>query len=220
MRARHGLMLSLEALHELVAALQGALILDGPAFRAKLAEPIRKPSCIGCYEGDPHALRNQLRQLFTHPRSGLPEEKRPDGSLRAALVPHIDYGRGGAQLHLGLQGSLRAHRRLACSSSSAPRTTARIASRLTRKHFQTPLGRRADRPGYIDRLVEHYGDGLFDDEAGPSAGALDRAGSGVSAIPVRRPAADPHRAAAGRLVPRLRPLARRVPVATRTTLAG
>ncbi|HJT79289.1 MAG TPA: AmmeMemoRadiSam system protein B, partial [Gemmataceae bacterium] len=35
---------------------------------------------------------------------------------------------------------------------------------LTRKHFKTPLGVAPTDQGYIDRLVAHYGDGLFDDE--------------------------------------------------------
>ena len=35
---------------------------------------------------------------------------------------------------------------------------------LTRKHFQTPLGLAQTDQAYIDRLVAHYGDGLFDDE--------------------------------------------------------
>ena len=35
---------------------------------------------------------------------------------------------------------------------------------LTRKHFQTPLGIAPTDQGYIDRLVKHYGNGLFADE--------------------------------------------------------
>src|SRR5439155_1252026 len=35
---------------------------------------------------------------------------------------------------------------------------------LTRKHFKTPLGVVPTDQDYIDRLVRHYGDGLFDDE--------------------------------------------------------
>jgi AmmeMemoRadiSam system protein B len=35
---------------------------------------------------------------------------------------------------------------------------------LTRKHFKTPLGVVPTDQPYIDRLVQYYGDGLFDDE--------------------------------------------------------
>jgi AmmeMemoRadiSam system protein B len=164
MRSRHGLMLSLEALHELVATLQGALILDGPAFRAKLAEPVRKPSCIGCYEGEPKALRQQLRQLFTDPRgSGLPRESQPDGSLRAALVPHIDYGRGGLSYTWGFREVFeRTDASLFVIIGTSHYSPERFS--LTRKHFQTPLGLAQTDQTYIDRLEKHYGDGLFADE--------------------------------------------------------
>lgn len=163
-RAKHGLMLSLDALHEMVATLQGALILDGPGFRAKLAEPVRRPSCIGCYEGEPSALRKQLRQLFTHPRgSGLPKETTPDGSLRAALVPHIDYGRGGLSYTWGFREVYeRTNASLFVVIGTSHYSPHRFS--LTRKHFLTPLGLAETDQTYVDRLVEHYGDGLFDDE--------------------------------------------------------
>jgi AmmeMemoRadiSam system protein B len=35
---------------------------------------------------------------------------------------------------------------------------------LTRKHFQTPFGKVETDQAYVDRLVHHYGPGLFDDE--------------------------------------------------------
>src|SRR5262249_35111678 len=35
---------------------------------------------------------------------------------------------------------------------------------LTRKHFKTPLGIAPTDQAYLDRLVAHYGDGLFEDE--------------------------------------------------------
>src|SRR5438105_3774667 len=57
---------------------------------------IREPACIGCYSADPDELREELAALFAHPdASGLPGDVQPDGSLIAALVPHIDYARGG-----------------------------------------------------------------------------------------------------------------------------
>jgi AmmeMemoRadiSam system protein B len=165
MRVGHGLLLSLEALHELVTGLKAALILDGPAFRARLAaEPVRKPSCIGCYEGEPGALRNQLRQLFTHPRgSGLPKDRTPDGSIRAVLVPHIDYGRGGLSYTWGFREVLeRTEASLFVIIATSHHSPHRFS--VTRKHFLTPLGLVETDQRYVDRLVEHYGDGLFDDE--------------------------------------------------------
>ena len=84
-----------------------------------------------------------------------------DGQLRAALLPHIDYHRGGVSFCLGLQGSLRTSTDAALfviigtSHYSGERFT------LTRKDFQTPLGVAPTDQQYIDRLVAHYGDGLF-----------------------------------------------------------
>jgi AmmeMemoRadiSam system protein B len=126
--------------------------------------PVRPPSCVGAYEGDPDALRQQLRQQFSGPKGpGLPREKRPDGRLRAALLPHIDYARGGMTYAWGFKEVFeRTDASLfvivATSHLSAHRFT------LTRKAFQTPLGVTPTDQEFIDRVVSHYGDGLFEDE--------------------------------------------------------
>src|SRR2546423_1682499 len=52
----------------------------------------------------PDDLRHQLRRLFTGPGGpGLPGDVRPDGRLRAALLPHIDYARGGSTYAWGFK---------------------------------------------------------------------------------------------------------------------
>jgi predicted class III extradiol MEMO1 family dioxygenase len=164
MRQADGLLLPLDLFTALVQKLDSALFLEGPEFRKQLAQPIREPSCLGCYEEDPHALRRQLRALFTGPRGpGLPRKQRPDGALRAALIPHIDYHRGGTTYAWGFKEVVeRADARLfviiGTSHYSAHRFT------LTRKDFKTPLGIVPTDQATIDRLVAHYGDGLFDDE--------------------------------------------------------
>lgn len=156
--------LTLEQFHELAHRLERALFLDGPRFRERLQAPVREPSCIGCYPEDPDALRRQLRNLFSDSRGpGLPGEPRPDGSLRAALIPHIDYHRGGHSFAWGFKEVFeRTDAELfviiGTSHYSAHRFT------LTRKNFKTPLGIVPTDQDYIDRLVRHYGDGLFDDE--------------------------------------------------------
>jgi AmmeMemoRadiSam system protein B len=164
MRQADGQLLPLELFTALVERLDAGLILDGPRFREVASDPVRPPSCIGCYEGDPDLLRNQLEDLFKAPRGpGLPRPPQPNGSLRAALVPHIDYGRGG---HSFAWGFKEVYERtdaglfviIGTSHYSAERFT------LTRKNFLTPLGVVPTDQDYIDRLVRHYGDGLFDDE--------------------------------------------------------
>jgi MEMO1 family protein len=159
-----GELISLDIFQRLVERLDLALFLDGPRFRERLRGPIREPSCIGCYPGNPNALRSYLRQLFLGPGgSSLPSNSRSDGNLRAALIPHIDYQRGGATYTWALKEVLE-H----CDASifvivgtshySGQRFT------LTRKNFKTPLGVVPTEQAYVDRLVKHYGDGLFEDE--------------------------------------------------------
>jgi AmmeMemoRadiSam system protein B len=129
-----------------------------------LAELIREPSCIGCYEGEPAALRKQVKGLFTHRQGpGLPRAQKPDGQLRAALLPHIDYGRGGVSYAWGFKEVVeRADASLFVIIGTSHYSPERFT--LTRKHFKTPLGVVPTDHEYIDRLVKHYGAGLFDDE--------------------------------------------------------
>src|SRR5439155_10428309 len=95
-RMSGGELIPLETFTRLIDRLDQALLLDGPRFRAVADNPVREPRCIGCYKGEPAALRRQLEGLFTDPRgAGLPRAHKPDGRLRAALIPHIDYERGG-----------------------------------------------------------------------------------------------------------------------------
>jgi AmmeMemoRadiSam system protein B len=164
MRAAGGRLLPLELFTALVQKLDDARFLDGPRFREALAEPVRQPTCIGCYSGNPNTLRQQLRQLFTEARGpGLPREPQPNGRLRAALIPHIDYGRGGVTYAWGFKEVFEHTEAslfviIGTSHYSSHRFT------LTRKHFKTPLGVAQTDQAYIDRLVAHYGHGLFDDE--------------------------------------------------------
>jgi MEMO1 family protein len=164
MRQLGGQLVPLENLQLLAERLDDALFLDGPRFRAAAEDPIRRPSCIGCYEGEPEPLRNQMKQLFTRPDGpGLPGEPRPDGKLRAALVPHIDFARGGATFAWGFKDIVeRTDASLFIIVGTSHYSAYRFT--LTRKHFRTPFGVTETDGAYIDRLVHHYGDGLFDDE--------------------------------------------------------
>ena len=164
MRQLDGQLIPLEVFTRLASSLDQAMFLEGPRFRARVDDPIRQPACVGAYEGDPDALRRQLERLFTGPGGpGLPGAARPDGRLTALLAPHIDYARGGRTYAWGYkelveQTSASLFVVVGTSHYSGHRFT------LTRKHFQTPLGVVPTDQIYIDRLVKHYGDGLFDDE--------------------------------------------------------
>jgi AmmeMemoRadiSam system protein B len=165
---RQGREVPLEVLARLAEQLEEALFLDGPRYRARLqeiaADPVRPPVCLASYEPEPAALRRQLDRLFTGPGGpGSPQTPQPDAHFRAALVPHVDYGRGGTtyawvfkEIYERNPASLFVI--VATSHYSRHRFT------LTRKHFRTPLGTVPTDAAFIDRLVRHYGEGLFDDE--------------------------------------------------------
>jgi AmmeMemoRadiSam system protein B len=152
-----GQIIPLEVFQQLAGVLDEALFLDSMRYQSLVAAPVRPPACLGVYEEDPRALREQPRS------SGHPVEMRDDGKVRAALLPHIDYGRGGPCYTWALKEVVestpaRLFVIIATSHYSPHRFT------LTRKHFQTPLGVVPTDQTYIDRLTDHYGDGLFTDE--------------------------------------------------------
>jgi AmmeMemoRadiSam system protein B len=163
-RLSGGELISLEIIASLQDRLDAALFLDGPRYREKSQYTVRAPRHIGCYEGEPDQLRQQLRGFFTDRRGpGLPEDKVPDGRMRAALLPHIDYQRGGISYAWGFKEVVeRTEANLFVIIGTSHYSGHRFT--LTRKHFQTPLGTVPTDQSYIDRLVGHYGPGLFDDE--------------------------------------------------------
>ncbi|MFO0798718.1 MAG: AmmeMemoRadiSam system protein B [Gemmataceae bacterium] len=160
-----GTVLPLDTLDGLVKALDDALLLDSPALAARIGGPVRKPSCIGSYDGDPVRLRAQVDALFTAPGGpGLPGKSvsSPHGPLRAVLVPHMDYGRGNVSYGWGFRElAERTDARLfvvvATSHYSPHRYT------LSRQHFETPLGVCETDTAFVDRIAAEYGPGLFDD---------------------------------------------------------
>jgi AmmeMemoRadiSam system protein B len=143
-------------------------VIEGLAHRMQRAEfldgPVRKPVCVRTYPADPAGLRRQLDRLFTGPGgAGRPSEPRPDDSLRAALVPHIDYARGGPTYTWAFKEVYeRSPAALFVIIGTSHYSRHRFT--LTRKDFETPLGIAPTDQAYIDRLVAHYGPGLFDDE--------------------------------------------------------
>jgi len=164
MRREGGTLLPIDLFTTLVNKLDEGLFLESPRYRAFLAAPIREPSCIGCYPERPEAIRKQLASYFTDPRGpGLPRQRKPDGRLRAALIPHIDYHRGGVTFAWGFK---EVFERTAAALFVIIGTSHYSSNRftLTRKDFRTPLGIVRTDQEYVDGLVKHFGDGLFDDE--------------------------------------------------------
>lgn len=158
----------LEAFAQLIEKLDEALFLDSPRFHDRLStyarDPIRPPSCTSSYGDNPAQLRRMLGRLFSGPDgAGRPGSPQPDPRFRAALIPHIDYARGGKTYTWAFKELVeRTPARLFVIVGTSHYSGERFT--LTRKHFQTPLGIAPTDQNYIDRLVAHYGDGLFDDE--------------------------------------------------------
>lgn len=157
------LLLPLPRVLRFVGELDNALFLDSPAFHNAIQAPIRKPSCIGCYEAHPKAFKEQMGDLFA--RSGPPEPmgKTNDHKLSGLIVPHMDYARGAATYahafhHLMGQTNAKIFVILATSHYSGHPIS------LTRKHFQSPLGIIPTDIAYVDRIAEHLGDWAFEDE--------------------------------------------------------
>lgn len=156
----------------LVTGLDGALLLDGPAWQAKINAPVREPSCIGVYPDDAEGTRRLIRSLFVGKGGAgepnlTPQPPLRTGKgerLRAVLVPHMDYTRGNITYGHGFrplfeETSAKLFIVVGTSHYSAAPFT------LSRQNFRTSLGAvETDQP-FIDRVVEHYGDGLFDDPA-------------------------------------------------------
>ncbi|MFL5328878.1 MAG: AmmeMemoRadiSam system protein B [Gemmataceae bacterium] len=162
-----GSAVALEHVAAMVAKLDDALLLESPKFLQYLQGPVRDPSCIGCYAGEPDALHKQIDGLFTGPGGPGPIETAPPefadgGPLRALLVPHMDFGRGNVTYGWGFKDLFeRTSARLFVIIATSHYSTERFT--LTRQHFRTPLGTVETDQKYVDRIVQHYGDGLFND---------------------------------------------------------
>ncbi len=162
-----GHIVPMEIFSSLIAAMDEALLLESPRFAEHIGGPVRKPSCIGCYDADPKKMRAQLKTLFTAPGGpGLPkvDGKGRNGKLRAALLPHMDYGRGNVTYGWGFkelieQTDATVFVIVATSHYSAHRYT------LTRQSFESPLGVVETDQAYVNCIEREYGEGLFDDPA-------------------------------------------------------
>ena len=129
-RQVNGQLVPLELFTRLASALDEALFLEGPRYRARVDDPIRPPSCIGAYKADPDALRRQIEELFTGPGGpGLPGNVRSRTTRCERCWRRISITHAAAAPTPGVSRSLPSARRLRCSSSLARRITAGIASR-------------------------------------------------------------------------------------------
>ena len=157
-------------LDDLIARLDAAMVLDGPTyerFKRDYREAHTRPAALAgrSYAGSARALRAQLAGFFHREHGGSPVGAGPgDGSLRAILSPHIDFGRGG-HVYTWPYKELIEH------SDADTFVILGVAHQycehrfaLTYKDFETPLGlARTDR-SFVEKLAALGGEHLFDDE--------------------------------------------------------
>lgn len=168
MRYTGGQLFPSKVLEQLVAKLDEAMFLDSEAVQKRLQEfldnPIREPSCLDSYgstaEDVSHLLLNQFQD---EKGAGLPSRSRSRGRLRGALIPHIDYHRGGPVYTHGFKELVEESDAtvfviVGTSHYSGSRYI------LTRKDFKTPLGVAKTNKEFVNRLATYYGNAVFEDE--------------------------------------------------------
>ncbi len=159
-----GEMVELATLRNLVEGLDQELFLHSPRLVERLHLPDRPSMCLG---NDPEAIRKQLKRVFTaHGGPGLPgtpgSRLAVAGPVRAVLLPHMDYGRGGITYGWGLKELVeRTDARLFVIVGTSHYSGNRFS--LTRQNFVTPFGRVETDQSFVDRIEAEFGDGLFDD---------------------------------------------------------
>ncbi|GBD35453.1 hypothetical protein HRbin36_00565 [bacterium HR36] len=171
MRLSGGTLVPMEWLESITRHLEEALLLESDRFREHFAQvQVRPPACIGVYPPQPQQIHDHLRRQFLRPSGpGVdPDHLARNGTLastlRGALVPHIDYHRGGHSYAWAYK-ELIEH---ACADVFVIFGTAHYSARrftLTNRDFETPLGLVPTDKDYVQLIAENYGDGLFDDEA-------------------------------------------------------
>jgi len=156
-------------LDKLVSTLDEALFLESERYQQHLQQylmnPVRPPACIGCYDGEPERLRVQLDQLFTTTGGpGIPVlAGTPAGSMRGAMIPHIDYARGNVTYGWGFKEVVdKSDADVFVILGTSHFSTHRYV--LTRKDFATPLGVVKTDRDYVDRIANSYGNAGFEDE--------------------------------------------------------
>lgn len=153
-------------LGRLVEQLDEAYLLDSPRFaeyrrdqvQAFLDTPVRPAAHAGsAYSENPAALKRQLRRWFraAGAKDLTPRPGAARTTLRGLVSPHIDPQRGGAAMALAYHTLARESRAdLFVIFGTAHSPMGQLFS-ISRKDFETPLGRVPTDQSFIDRVAEH-----------------------------------------------------------------
>jgi AmmeMemoRadiSam system protein B len=168
---RNGSPLPREVLDKLLAQLDQALLLDSPRFRALRDQmqadfahaTVRAPHLAGLsYPDNAKELRDQLRATFKLPDG--PGAPRPGPLPKAIIVPHIDPERGAAAYawaYAPLSAPMRLPDLIVIFGTDHVGTS---PFTLTRKDFDTPLGRVHTDKELVNELSRRGGTDLLRDE--------------------------------------------------------
>jgi hypothetical protein len=159
---RHGELVTREQIETLTASLDEHGFLDSPAFAARreaidrefLDAPSRPASHAGgAYAEDPGHLRATMDGFFTAPGGPGPVAGFQGGGVRGLIAPHIDFHRGGpayAWAYRDLAERGEADLFVIFGTCHAGMTH---PFALTRKHYDTPLGRARVDGDFVDALA-------------------------------------------------------------------
>jgi AmmeMemoRadiSam system protein B len=171
---QYGQLVQEEELRGLVDTLDRNHYLDSENFATYKKEietryldsPVRPPYLAGqAYPTSREELDRLFDGFFHHPDGpGVPDRSKRSETPAGAIIPHIDFGRGGpvyAHAYHSLVESKPADVYLILGTSHMG---TRQPFSLTRKDFDTPFGKVPSDVEFIDELVEEVGDGFFEDE--------------------------------------------------------
>ena len=162
---------------DFVAQLDELLLLDSPRFEKAKRElqaeyhalEIRPAALEGrAYPADPAELRAFLDGHFAEARAGREEagEAAPaaDARPRAVMAPHLDPRRSGATIARAVEqiGAEGPPPRIVIFGTGHQLIEDALA--LTRKHFETPLGKATCDVAFVDRLARKIGEVAFRSE--------------------------------------------------------
>ena len=171
---RYGELLFRERLDDIVRECDEAHFLEGEGFETYRAQieadfarsPIRRAALAGkVYEADPERLRAQIDSFFAPPEGpGPPQPCNGRPPIKGAVIPHIDFARGGpcyAWAYKALLESCDADLFIVLGTSH---TGTRGFFAVTRKDYDTPFGVIPTDTSFVDRLIGRCGPTLLQDE--------------------------------------------------------
>lgn len=169
-----GEMLFADQILELAQSLDQHYLLDTDrfhAYRRKLeeqfrAEAVRKPILVGgAYEADPEKLRREVEGHFSQEGGpgSPPHSARAHNSLKACIVPHIDFMRGGSCYAWAYKEAAECAAEVFVLLGTSHLPTQQYFV-LTRKAFETPLGLTPTDTAIMDHLENELGEEFYADE--------------------------------------------------------